>query len=44
MSAARVILIDQYNREFEKGKNADPAKLKAYGDAISVGEDRWELS
>jgi hypothetical protein len=42
MSAARVILIDQYNREFEKGKNADPAKLKAYADAISAEEDRWE--
>jgi len=34
--------VDQYNREFEKGKGADPAKLKAYADAISAGEDRWE--
>jgi len=42
LSAARVILVDQYNREFEKGKGADPAKLKAYADAISAGEDRWE--
>lgn len=42
LSAARVILVDQYNREFEKGNGADPAKLKAYADAISVGEDRWE--
>ncbi len=41
-SAARVILVDQYNREFEKGKGADPAKLKAYADDISAGEDRWE--
>ncbi len=41
-SGARVILIDQYNREFEKADGADPAKLKAYADAISVGEDRWE--
>jgi hypothetical protein len=42
LSAARVILVDQYNREFEKGRTADPAKLKAYADAISAGEDRWE--
>jgi hypothetical protein len=39
-SAARVIAIDQYNREFEGGK--DPGKLKAYADAISAEEDRWE--
>jgi hypothetical protein len=42
LSAARVILVDQYNREFEKGKSADPARLKDYADAISAGEDRWE--
>ena len=42
LSAARVILIDQYNREFEKGNGADPEKLKAYADAISAGENRWE--
>ena len=42
LSGARVILVDQYNREFVKGKDADPAKLKAYADAISAGEDRWE--
>jgi PBP1b-binding outer membrane lipoprotein LpoB len=41
-SAARVILVDQYNREFEKGKGADAARLKAFADAISAGEDRWE--
>jgi len=41
-SAMRVMLIDQYNREFEKGKNAEPEKLKAYADAISAEEDRWE--
>jgi hypothetical protein len=39
-SAARVIAIDQYNREFVGGKNPD--KLKAYADAISAEEDRWE--
>ena len=42
LSAARVILVDQYNREFEKGNGADPAKLKTYADAISAAEDRWE--
>jgi hypothetical protein len=42
LSAARVILVDQYNREFEKGRGADPARLKDYADAISAGEDRWE--
>lgn len=41
-SGARVILVDQYNRELELGKGADPAKLKAYADEISAGEDRWE--
>lgn len=39
-SAARVIAIDQYNREFMGGKNPD--KLKAYAEAISAEEDRWE--
>ena len=39
-SAARVIAVDQYNREFLGGKNPD--KLKAYADAISDEEDRWE--
>jgi hypothetical protein len=34
--------VDQYNREFEKGKSADAARLKAFADAISAGEDRWE--
>lgn len=41
-SGTRVILVDQYNREFEKAERADPAKLKAYAAAISAGEDRWE--
>jgi hypothetical protein len=41
-SGARVALIDQYNREYEKGRDADPEKLKQYADAISAGEDRWE--
>jgi len=41
-SAMRVTLVDQYNREFEKGKSAEPEKLKAYADAISAGEDRWD--
>ncbi len=41
-SGARVALVDQYNREYEKGRNADPEKLKQYADAISEGEDRWE--
>lgn len=42
MSAARVVLIDQYNREFEKGPAASSEKLKQYADAISAEEDRWE--
>ena len=41
-SGARVVLVDQYNLEMEKGKEADSTKLKAYADAISAGEDRWE--
>jgi hypothetical protein len=41
-SGARVALVDQYNREYQKGRDADPEKLKQYADAISVGEDRWE--
>jgi hypothetical protein len=41
-SGARVILVDQYNREHQKGRDADPVKLKQYADAISAGEDRWE--
>jgi len=41
-SGSRVILVDQYNREFIKGADADPAKLKNYADAIAAGEDRWE--
>jgi hypothetical protein len=40
-SAARVIAVDQYNREFVGGK--DPGKLKAYADSISAEEDRWEV-
>jgi hypothetical protein len=42
LSGARVIVIDQYNREFQKGANADPEKLKAFADAVSAQEDRWE--
>lgn len=41
-SAARVALVDQYNREFLRGRDASPEKLKAYADAISAGEDKWE--
>ncbi len=41
-SGARVIVIDQYNREFQRGARADPEKLKAFADAISSQEDRWE--
>lgn len=42
LSGARVIAIDQYNREFQKGVNADPEKLKAFAHAVSAQEDRWE--
>lgn len=38
----RVSAVDDYNREFEKGKVADPAKLKALAEAVSAAEDRWE--
>jgi hypothetical protein len=41
-SATRVALVDEYNREYQKGRDADPEKLKQYADAISLGEDRWE--
>lgn len=39
-SAARVIAVDQYNREFAGNKNPD--RLKAFAAAISAEEDRWE--
>lgn len=41
-SATRVALVDQYNREYQKGPAASTEKLKLYADAISAGEDRWE--
>jgi hypothetical protein len=41
-SSLRVSLIDQYNREFEKGPRGDRTKLRAYAEQISMEEDRWE--
>lgn len=41
-SGRRTAATLEYNREFEKGKDADPEKLRAYADAISAIEDRAE--
>jgi hypothetical protein len=43
LSAHRAAAVNEYNREFEKGPQADRAKLKTYADLISQTEDRWEL-
>lgn len=41
-SNLRVMLVDAYNREWEKGDKADPEKLRTYGERIRAHEDRWE--
>ena len=42
LNSRRTAAVLEYNREFEKGKDAEPAKLQAYADAISATEDRAE--
>jgi hypothetical protein len=41
-SNLRVMLVDAYNRELEKGDKADAERLRTYGDRIRAHEDRWE--
>ena len=43
LSAIRVALVDQYNREMTKGTAADRDKLREYTDEIRAHEDRWEV-
>jgi len=42
LSKRRADVVTEYNREFEKGPQADLGKLKAYADDVSATEDRWE--
>jgi hypothetical protein len=41
-SATRKFLVDDYNREINKGDKADPEKSRLLADRISANEDRWE--
>lgn len=41
-SNLRVILVDAYNEEQQKGDRADAEKLRLYGERIRAHEDRWE--
>jgi hypothetical protein len=40
VSAARVAVVDQYNREFQR--NPDPGSLQGLAQQVSQSEDRWE--
>jgi hypothetical protein len=40
-SNTRVLLVDDYNAEFQKGNHADPEKLRMYAERIREHEDRW---
>lgn len=42
LSAIRLALVDDYNRETQKGPKADPDKLRTYAERIRAQEDRWE--
>lgn len=41
-SFLRTSLVDDYNREQQKGGSADPEKLRMYGERISAHEKLWE--
>jgi len=43
MSDMRVLFVDEYNREMQKGAAADAEKLKLFADRIREHEDRWEI-
>jgi len=42
VSGIRTMLVDEYNREAEKGASANPERLKILAERISSHEDRWE--
>ena len=43
LSEIRVRLVDDYNREFAKGDNADREKLRTLAERVRAHEDRWEV-
>jgi len=43
LSAERTLLVDEYNREQQKGASADSERLRLFADRISFHEDRWEV-
>jgi len=42
LNRRRTAAVLAYNREFEKGKDSEPAKVQAYADVISATEGRAE--
>ena len=43
LSDMRVILVDEYNRDWPKGDGADAEKLRTFADRIREHENRWEV-
>ena len=43
LSEMRVILVDEYNREVQKGDGADPEKLRVFAERIRTHENHWEV-
>ncbi|HTE17432.1 MAG TPA: hypothetical protein VK689_03500 [Armatimonadota bacterium] len=43
LSGERVILVDEFNRELDRGAGADAEKLRLFASRIRNHEDRWEI-
>lgn len=43
LSGLRVVFVDEYNREMQKGAAADAEKLRLFSERIRDHENRWEV-